>query len=105
MWAVIRTGGKQYIASPGKKLKIEKIDASEGADFVFNEVLLTVDDADNIIIGTRTVPGATVNAKVLKHARTRKVVVFKYRPKARWRKKRGLRQHYTEVEIIGINTK
>lgn len=105
MWAVIRTGGKQYIASPGKKLKIEKIDASEGADFVFTEVFLTVDDADNIIIGTPTVPGATVNAKVLRQARARKVIVFKYRPKARWRKKRGHRQHYTEVEITGINAK
>src|SRR3989344_1584292 len=96
---------KQYVAAPGKKLKIEKVDVAEGGNFVFTEVLLTVDDADNIIIGTPTVPGATVNAKVLKQARTRKVVVFKYRPKARWRKKRGHRQHYTEVEIIGINTK
>lgn len=105
MWAVIRTGGKQYIAAPGKKLKIEKIDAVEGGNFVFTEVFLTVDDADNIIIGTPTVPGATVNAKVLAQARARKVIVFKYRPKARWRKKRGHRQHYTEVEIIGINAK
>ena len=105
MWAVIRTGGKQYVAAPGKKLKIEKIDAAEGGNFVFTEILLTVDDADNIIIGTPMVPGASVNAKVLKQARARKVVVFKYRPKARWRKKRGHRQHYTEVEITGINAK
>ena len=103
MWAVIRTGGKQYIVVPGKKLKIEKIDAAEGGNFVFTEILLTVDDADNIVVGTATVPGASVHAKVLAQARARKVIVFKYRPKARWRKKRGHRQRYTEVEIIGIN--
>ncbi|OGZ95479.1 MAG: 50S ribosomal protein L21 [Candidatus Sungbacteria bacterium RIFCSPHIGHO2_01_FULL_50_25] len=105
MWAVIRTGGKQYIVSPGKKLKIEKIDAAEGGNFVCTEVLLSVDDGDNIIIGTPTIPGASIHAKVLLHARARKVIVFKYRPKARWRKKKGHRQHYTEVEITGINTK
>lgn len=105
MWAVIRTGGKQYMVSPGKKLHIEKVDAAEGANFVFSDVLMTIDDSENIVLGTPMVKGVSVTAKVLKQARTRKVIVFKYRPKARWRKKKGHRQHYTEVEITGISTK
>ena len=105
MWAVIRTGGKQYFVAPGKKLKIEKIDVAEGGNFVFDNVLMFVDDAENVTLGTPMVTGATVAAKVLRQARAKKVIVFKYRPKARWRKKKGHRQHFTEVEITGIATK
>ncbi len=105
MWAVIRTGGKQYIAAPGKKLKVEKLGAKEGEPFVFSDVLLTVDDSENVIVGTPNVTGASVKARVTKQARDKKVIVFKYRPKARWRKKKGHRQHYTEVEITDIQVK
>lgn len=99
-FAVIKTGGKQYIVSPGQKLKIEKLEIPEGSDVSFDEVLLI--GGEKTEMGTPTVPGAKVQAKVLKQARSRKVIVFKYRHKTRHRKKRGHRQHFTEVEIKDI---
>ncbi len=102
MFAVIQTGGKQYIAIPGKKLKVEKLDAKSGDTFVFDQVLLVAND-DTVSVGAPTVEGAKVEAKVTAQTRARKVIVFKYRPKARWHKKRGHRQHYTEVEIEKIS--
>lgn len=100
-WAVIKTGGKQYLVAPGQKLKIEKLDAAEGGVVSFDEVLL-VTDGDEASIGAPYVAGARVEAKILRHARAKKVIVFKYRPKARHRKKQGHRQHFTEVEIKKI---
>lgn len=102
MFAVIKTGGKQYIAEPGKKLKIEKISADESGRVVFDEVLLAAEGQD-VAVGAPTVPGARVEADVTGEGRDRKVIVFKYRAKARWHKKRGHRQHYTEVEIKKIS--
>ena len=97
-FAVIKTGGKQYLVRPGQKLKIEKLDAVEGGAISFDEVLL-VADGDEVSIGAPQVAGARVEAKVLRQARAKKVIIFKYRPKARSRVKRGHRQHFTEVEI------
>lgn len=101
MFAVIKTGGKQYIVSPGEKLKIEKLDASEGKNFVFDEVLL-VDDGKKTEIGTPYVKDAKVEAKILSQGRAKKVIVFKYHSKTRYRKKKGHRQPYTEVMIEKI---
>lgn len=103
MFAIIKTGGKQYRVSPGQKLKVEKLDAVEGATVRFDEVLL-VADGDNVAIGTPSVAGAAVNAKVLRQARDKKKIVFKYHPKTRYRKKKGHRQSYTEVEVTNIST-
>ncbi len=100
-FAGIKTGGKQYLVRPGQKLKIEKLDAAQDGAVQFDEVLL-VADGDDIKIGTPQVAGVTVQAKVLRQARAKKVIVFKYRPKARSRVKRGHRQHFTEVEITKI---
>jgi len=99
--AVVRTGGKQYLVRPGQKLKVEKLEAEEGAGISLGEVLLVV-DGDAVAVGTPIVAGASVEAKVLKQARARKVIVFKYKPKVRYRVKRGHRQHFTEVEITKI---
>ncbi|MBI2055760.1 MAG: 50S ribosomal protein L21 [Candidatus Sungbacteria bacterium] len=101
-FAVIRTGGKQYVVRPGQKLKIEKIEAPEGSSASFDEVLLI--GGEKIEVGTPMVQGAKVEAKVLKQARARKLIVFKYRHKTRYRKKKGHRQHFTEVEIKDIKT-
>lgn len=101
MFAVIRTGGKQYRVSPGQKLKIEKLDATEGAEVHFGDVLL-VADGDKIHIGTPVVKGALVDAKVVEQGRDRKKIVFKYHAKARYRKKKGHRQPYTQIEITKI---
>ena len=114
MFAVIRTGSKQYKVSPGQKLRIEKLaapaggeprqgrDAKEGATVHFDEVLL-VADGDRVSVGTPTVAGAKVDAKVLKQGRDKKKIVFKYHPKSRYRKKKGHRQHFTEIEITKIS--
>lgn len=102
MFAVIKTGGKQYLVEPGKKLKVEKLDSEEGDQIIFDEVLL-VSDYKKTEIGTPFVEGAKVEGKVLRQGRSRKVIVFKYKPKTRYRKKRGHRQHFTEVEITKIN--
>ena len=98
MFAVIKTGGKQYLVVPGQKLKIEKINANESENFIFEEVLL-VSDEENLQIGTPLVKGARVEAKILEQGRAKKIIVFKYHNKTRYRKKRGHRQHFTEVEI------
>lgn len=89
------------MASPGQKLKVEKLDAKEGGKIVFNEVLLTL-DGKKIEIGTPYVKGAKVEAKVLKQGRAKKVIVFKYHSKTRYRKKKGHRQPFTEVEVTKI---
>ncbi len=101
MFAVIKTGGKQYRVSPGTKLKIEKIDATDGAAIHFDEVLL-VANGEKVEIGKPLVKGAKVSAKIIKQARERKKIVFKYHAKSRYRKKKGHRQHFTEVEITKI---
>ena len=101
MFAVIDTGGKQYRVAAGQKLRIEKLEAKEGAALHFDRVLL-VADGDKADIGTPLVKGAKVEGKVLKQGRERKKIVFKYHSKSRYRKKKGHRQHFTEVEITKI---
>lgn len=101
MLAVIKTGGKQYRVSPKDKLKIEKIVAEEGAEFVFDNVLLIEDEKD-LTVGEPLIKGATVTAKVLKHAKADKVMTFKYKSKKRYKVKKGHRQLYTEVQIIDV---
>ncbi len=96
--AVIHTGGKQYVVSPGDKLKIAKLEGAEGSAVVFSDVFLT-SDGEKTAIGTPTVLDAHVEATILKQARTRKMIISKYHNKTRYRKRQGHRQHYTEVEI------
>jgi len=109
--AVIKTGGKQYLVSPGKKIKIEKLNAREGEELIFNEVLLLAYNSSNeennykVAIGEPLVKNAKVIGKVLKQGKDKKVVVFKYKPKKRYRVKKGHRQLFTEVEITKIETK
>jgi len=103
MLAVIKTGGKQYVVSPGKKIKIEKLDAEEGKEVVFSDVLL-LEKNKKIEIGTPLVKGAKVTGKVLKQDRTKKIIVFKYKSKTRRKTKKGHRQHFTEVEITKITS-
>jgi len=97
-FAVIETGGKQYLVSPGDKIKIEKIDKKEGETVEFDQILLVKKDED-LKIGTPKVEDAKVVGEVLEQGKEDKVVVFKYKPKKRHRKKKGHRQPYTKVEI------
>lgn len=99
MFSIIQTGGKQYKVSAGQKLKIEKLEAEVDGSVIFDKVLLTV-DGESVKIGTPYVESAKVEAKVLKQGKGEKKIVFKYHSKARYRKKKGHRQLFTEVEIV-----
>ncbi|OGY63726.1 MAG: 50S ribosomal protein L21 [Candidatus Harrisonbacteria bacterium RIFCSPLOWO2_02_FULL_41_11] len=101
MFAIIETGGKQYKVSPGQKLKVEKLDAEQGANLNLDKVLL-VADGEDVKVGTPYVEGAKVETKVLGQGRHDKKIVFKYHSKTRYRKKKGHRQHYTELEIVSV---
>lgn len=99
-FAVIKTGGKQYIAREGETLFIEKIEAKEGDSVTLGEVLMT--DNGDARVGTPTVNGAKVTAKVLEQCRADKVIVVHYLQKSRYHKKNGHRQPFTKVEITKI---
>ena len=101
--AVIKTGGKQYIVSPGDKIKIEKLDIENGNSIEFPEVLLLERD-NEVTIGTPFIEKAKLIGKVLEQGKAEKVIVFKYKPKTRYRKKKGHRQPFTEVEILKLET-
>ncbi len=103
MLAVIKTGGKQYLVSPGQKLKIEIINKKEGDEITFDEVLL-LEKNRKIEIGIPLVKGAKVIGKVLRQAKSKKIVVGKFKPKVRYKVKKGHRQAFTEVEIKSIET-
>lgn len=103
MLAIIKTGGKQYIVSPGDKIRIEKIEGKEGKEITFKEVLL-LEKGKKLEIGYPLVKEAKVIGKVLKQAKAKKIIVFKYRPKKRYKLKKGHRQPFTEVEILKIET-
>ena len=101
MYAVIKTGGKQYRVASGAKLKIEQVPAEVGSEIVLAEVLM-VADGDKIALGTPLVAGASVKAKIVSHGRGDKVHIFKMRRRKHYRKSQGQRQNYTEIEILGI---
>ena len=102
MYAVIKTGGKQYRVAAGDKLKIEQIAADVGGDVSFTEVLAVGNGAD-LVVGAPLVSGASVVAKVLSQGRGDKVRIFKMRRRKHYQKRQGHRQNFTEVEISTIN--
>ena len=102
-YAIIKTGGKQYKVTEGQVIEVEKLD-SDGANFVFSEVLLVV-DGDNVQVGEPTVTGLNVYADVISEVKGEKIEVFKYKSKSRYRKHTGHRQKYTQVKINSIGKK
>ena len=102
MYAVIETGGKQYKVSEGDVIYIEKLNAEDGADVSFDKVLV-VGEGDSVKVGSPLVEGAVVNGKVIKSAKSKKIIVYKYKPKKGYHKKQGHRQPYTKVQIEKIN--
>lgn len=102
-FAIIRTGGKQYKVSKGDKIKIEKLEAKVEDKVTFDDVLL-VAEKGKTKIGTPKVKGVKVEAKVLEQGKGKKVIIFKYKAKKRYKKKQGHRQYYTEIEIINIKS-
>jgi len=102
MYAVIKTGGKQYRVSEGDTIRVEKLPAEEGASIELDQVLM-IADGDDIKIGAPVVAGASVKATVLSHGRGDKVMIFKMRRRKHYRKTQGHRQNYTEIRIDGIS--
>ena len=102
MYAVIKTGGKQYKVAAGEKLKIEQIPADIGAEITLDQVL-ALGAGDTIKFGAPLVEGAKVQATVLAHGRHDKVKIFKMRRRKHYQKRQGHRQNYTELQIVSIN--
>jgi large subunit ribosomal protein L21 len=101
MYAVVKTGGKQYKVAPGEKLKVEQIPADVGAEVILDQVLL-VGDGEAVRLGQPTVTGATVKATVVAHGRGEKIRIFKMRRRKHYQKHQGHRQNYTELRIESI---
>mgnify|MGYP002621149857 FL=1 len=101
MYAIIKTGGKQYKVAEGDVLNVEKLDAEKGAEVVFDEVLAIVNDGE-VTVGKPFINGAKVTATVEDQGKADKILVFKYKAKANYRKRAGHRQPYTAVKISGI---
>ena len=101
MYAVIKTGGKQYKVAAGEKLKVEQIPADVGAQVLLDQVLMVGDEA-SVRLGQPTVAGASVKATVLSHGRGEKLRIFKMRRRKHYQKHQGHRQGYTELQIDGI---
>ncbi len=102
MKAVIKTGGKQYLVKEGDKIKIEKIEKEVGEEIVFDQVLLLEKNKGEIKIGQPFLENAKVIGKIISQGKGEKIIVLKYKPKRRYRVKKGHRQKYTEVEIVKI---
>ena len=101
MYAVIKTGGKQYRVTAGEKLKVEQIPADIGQEIVLDQVLML--GGESVVVGSPLVAGAKVLAKVIAQGRGEKVRIFKMRRRKHYRKSQGHRQNFTEIEISAIN--
>jgi len=102
MYAVFKTGGKQYRASEGDRLRVEKLDAEVGDSVEFDQILL-VGEGSDVKLGSPLVEGGKISAKVTAQARGRKIDVVKFKRRKNYKRQHGHRQHYTEVEITSIS--
>jgi large subunit ribosomal protein L21 len=101
MYAVFRTGGKQFRAEPGKKIRVPILGVEPGEAVTFEEILLA-SDGTQIQVGEPTVDGAKVTAEVLRHGREKKIIVFKRKRRKNYRRKQGHRQGFTEIRVDEI---
>ena len=101
---IVEQGGKQYRVAEGGTVEVDRLQNEVGESLTIEDVLLSVDDDDVTVVGTPTIKGARVQATVLDHFKGRKILVFKYRPKQRYRVKNGHRQQYTRLLIDSIET-
>ena len=102
MYAVIETGGKQIRVSEGQVIYVEKLEVNEGEKYTFDKVLMI--GGDTLQVGNPYIAGLTVDAVVDKHGKQKKIIVFKYKPKKKYRRKQGHRQPYTKLTITKINS-
>ena len=101
MYAVIKTGGKQYKVAPGEKLRVEQIPADVGAEVILDQVLM-IGEGESVRLGQPNVAGATVKATVVSHGRGEKIKIFKMRRRKHYQKHQGHRQNFTELSIDAI---
>jgi large subunit ribosomal protein L21 len=101
MYAVFRTGGKQFRAEPGKKIRVPSLKVEPGESITFDDVLLASDGTD-VQVGSPVLDGATVRAEVVRHGRDRKIIVFKRKRRKNYRRKQGHRQGFTEIRVDEI---
>lgn len=99
--AVIKTGGKQYVAKEGDSFRVEKLEGKAGDKISFAEVLL-LSENDQATVGNPTLAGKSVEAEIVEQGRADKIIVLKYKAKSRYKKKNGHRQPYTKVKITSI---
>jgi large subunit ribosomal protein L21 len=99
--AIIKSGGKQYLVSQNTTIQVEKLPGAVGDILKFDTVLFSA-DGEKLKIGAPAIEGAVIEAKILKQGRSKKILVFKYKSKSKYRRKQGHRQSYTEVEITKI---
>lgn len=102
MYAIVETGGKQYRVTPGDLLQVELLKVEKGEKLSLDKVLLVAGD-DGVKIGNPFLEGATVDATIMDHGKSKKVLVFKYKSKKNYRRLRGHRQNFTEIRIDSIN--
>ncbi len=102
VYAVIKTGGKQYRVAAGESLKVEKLSAEVGAEVVLDQVLMLTGDGDSVRLGQPAISGAAVKVTVVAHGRHPKVKIFKMRRRKHYQKHQGHRQGYTEIKIDSI---
>ena len=102
MYAIIKTGGKQYRVQVGDSIYVEKLNLEDGAAITFDTVLFS-DESDDVRVGTPVLDGVKVEGKIVRQTKGKKVIVFKFKSKKNYRKKQGHRQPYTQVEITAIN--
>lgn len=102
MYAVFETGGKQFRAEPGARIRIPSLEVEPGESVTFDRVLLTGDGEEHVQVGTPTVDGASVKAEVLRHGRGDKVIVFKRKRRKGYRRKQGHRQNFTEIRVEDV---
>jgi len=101
MYAVIETGGKQVRVEVGQTIYVEKLDANEGENFTFDKVLMV--GGESLQVGNPYLNGVTVEATIEKQGKQKKIIIFKYKPKKKYRRKQGHRQPYTKLTINKIN--
>lgn len=104
MYAVIKTGGKQYRVTQGDQLRVEKLPGSVGDVVTFGDVLLVAGEGATLQIGTPSLAGAKVEAKIVAQDRAKKIIVFKFKRRKNYRRKAGHRQPFTALQIVGITS-
>jgi large subunit ribosomal protein L21 len=102
MYAIVKTGGKQYKVSQGDIMRFEKLDGDVGSTVTFDQVLM-VADGDNVTVGQPRVENAVVSGQIVEQGKSKKIIVFKYKRRKRYRRKQGHRQYFTAVRIDAID--